>query len=253
MRWRMNIIYTCGKLTCQCQASEIASWYRLRHFKGPFLATFSWLWLTILTQIDRGDKIYLDIHRKYKSPLIRIAPGFLVTDSAEIIRHIYSARSAYYRDDWYRAFTVDPYLSSMLSTTDEAKHRTLKTQTTPGYYGREVPGLEDRINQQIANLTNLIRRKYVSTPGQLKRMDFARVVQFFTLDTVTKIGFGKEWGFLDRDGDVDTFIETINLVVPVIHLCTDIPLARNFFLNPLTLKLAGPKCTDKKGFGVLMR
>ncbi|KAM7198972.1 Cytochrome P450 [Rhypophila sp. PSN 637] len=233
--------------------TALASWYRLRHFPGPILATFSWIWLTFACQSGRSDEIYLAMRRKYKAPLIRIAPDFLFTDNAEVIRHINGARSPYVRDDWYRGFTVNPYVPSMLSATDEKTHNFLKSKTNPGYYGRDVPGLETGINTQISSLKSYIRDRYISTATQLRSMDLGKAIEYYALDAITKVGFGKEWGFLQADEDLNSFVETVSTVTPFIQLCTDIPFARNLFMSSFMLKLVGPKYTDKKGFGNLMR
>ncbi|KAM7189308.1 Cytochrome P450 [Naviculisporaceae sp. PSN 640] len=242
-----------GALLFYYTTTSVASWWRLRHYPGPFLATFSWIWLTLVSQSGHSDEHYLKVKRKYKSPLIRIAPDFLFTDNADIIRYINGVRSPYVRDDWYRGFTVNPYVPSMLSMVDEKAHHSLKSRTNPAYYGRDVPGLEAGLDSQILGLKNLIRQQYLSTETNLKPIDLSRSIQYCTYDAITRIGFGQEWGFLKANKDIDNFISTVTVASPFIQLCTDIPAARSLFMNKFMLKLMGPKYTDKTGLGNLMR
>jgi hypothetical protein len=94
-----------------------------------------------------------------------------------------------------------------------------------------------------------LRRKYLSTASDTKPMDLGRTVQYFTLDAITKLAFGREWGFLAADSDLSAFIQTIEDMAVFLVLCCDIPWMRRIFLNDLSLMLMGPKDTDPKGMG----
>ena len=197
-------------------------------------------------------QVYMDIKEKYGDSLIRIGPEFLITDDPNIVRRMSAARSPYKRDDWYTACRTDPYVHSMLSTVDEALHQEIKTRVTSGYNGKGVPTLEADIDDQIASFKRYIRTKYLSTGTTTKPIDFATSVQYFTLDLITKIAFGVEWGFLAADADVDRFTQSVTEVGPFLALTCDIPLARKVFASSFVLKLVGPKETDASGMGRLM-
>jgi len=232
--------------------SSIAAWHRLRHFKGPFLGSFSYLWMAKTAVSGKSWKIHLENSQKYGSPFVRIGPDVLITDSAEVIRRINAARSPYKRDDWYDAFQTNPYSRSMVSTTDEDQHNYLKTRTAAGYSGKDVPSMESDLAGQIANFKDYLRSKYLSTDAKTKPVDFSKAVQYYALDVITKIGFGNEWGFLASDSDVDSFVASFIKMTPFMSLCCDVPWARRIFANKLMLKLVGPKETDKFGFGKMM-
>ncbi|KAK0719109.1 cytochrome P450 [Lasiosphaeris hirsuta] len=232
--------------------SSIIAWHRLRHFKGPPLASFSYLWMARTALSGEAWKIHFDNSSKYGEPLIRIGPDVLITDEPDIIRCMGAARSPYRRSSWYNAFRTDPYFHSMLSTQDEDYHQDLKSRTAPAYSGREMPSMESDIDGRVADMKELIRRKYISTPNATKPMDLAAVAQYFTLDAVTKIAFGKEWGYLATESDVYSFISSFNEISPFMALCCDIPWFQTLFFNPFVLKLAGPKETDDWGFGKMM-
>jgi hypothetical protein len=234
-------------------SSSILAWYRLRHFKGPFLASFSYLWLAKTTLSGKSWKIYMETRDKFGEGLIRIGPDLLITDDAEMIRRMSAARSPYTRSAWYTSLRMDPYRHSMMSTLDIALHDDIKAKTAAGYSGREVPTLETDIDGQIADLKDLIRRKYLSTDTCTRPIDFAQAPQYFGLDSISKIAYGKEFGFLAADTDVNGYISTMEAMSLFFAFCANIPFARNIFFSPFMLKLAGPKSTDLAGPGLLMR
>ena len=140
----------------------------------------------------------------------------------------------------------------MISTDDDALHQDIKSRSAAAYSGKDVPSLEADIDAQLGQLKDLIRRKYISTPEATKPMDLAACVQYFTLDSITKVALGDEMGFLAVDGDINQFIETMDAVGPFLAVCCDVPWVRNIFFSQLGLKLMGPKPTDATGLGVIM-
>jgi len=94
---------------------SIKAWYRLRHFQGPFLASFSYLWMVRTVTSGHAWKIHLDNSEKYGGPFVRIRLDVLITDSAEMIRRMNAARSPYRRDGWYDAFLTNPYSCAMVA------------------------------------------------------------------------------------------------------------------------------------------
>ncbi|KAI1454498.1 cytochrome P450 [Annulohypoxylon moriforme] len=231
--------------------SRTLAWYRLRHIDGPWLSSFSYLYMSWVTYSGKQSITYRGLNQKYGS-LVRIGPNDLLTDDPEIIRRMNGARSKYQRSSWYNAMRMDPYLPSLFSIVDTDDHDKLKAQLSFGYGGKENPTIESDIDEQLANLMALIRRKYLSDDHQLRPMDFAYRIQFFTLDTITKIAYGRAFGYLTTDSDVYNYIETAEIAVPRMVALADIPwLERVFFTGPV-LGLVGPKPTDKKGIGKMM-
>lgn len=82
-------------------------------------------------------------------------------------------------------------------------------------------------------------------------MDLAPKIQYFTLDVISDIAFGKPFGNLEADQDVSSYIQAVQEAVPLaIFLATFPGLCRVFFSS--MLKRFWPKTTDKVGLGKLM-
>ncbi|OHE98404.1 cytochrome P450 [Colletotrichum orchidophilum] len=231
--------------------SSVIAYGRLREFPGPLVGRFSYLWLISNARSGRPAEHFTTLNRKHGS-LVRIGPNDLVTDDPDILRRMNAARSTYGRSNWYDSTKLNPHQDSMFSLRDAGAHDKLKAKCAAGYAGKENLALEDGINSQIAGFVDLIRRKYVTTDDEVRPMDLGKKTQFFTLDVITRVAYGKEFGYLATDSDVHDYISTTEAAIPFLQLCGEVPwLASILFSKPI-LDAVGPKHTDKSGLGKLM-
>jgi hypothetical protein len=230
--------------------SSIRTWYRLRHIPGPPLASFSYLWMVLNTMRGRNHEAYLGL-KSYGS-LVRNGPNYLVTDDPEALRMMASARSKYARDSWYSAAKWSPDRETMGSLLDTAAHDKIKAKMAGGYSGRENPDLEAAIDSQVARLVSLIRRKHLSSGGEHRAVDFSPLSRYFTLDVITRLGYGKAFGYLDEGIDVYGFVGQVDMMVSTMSVAMDIPLARKILFTPFVMRLVGPQPTDATGIGKVM-
>ncbi|KAI0895193.1 cytochrome P450 [Annulohypoxylon nitens] len=235
-------------------ASSLATWFRLRSFRGPILARFSYLYmLRVVLSGDRGER-YRNLSNEYGGEhFLRIGPNDLLVSSPAMVRHMNSVRSPYLRSDWYRAQRFDPYRDNLLSLTDRAQHDKLKAQLAFGYSGKENPAIETGVDEQLASLVALIRRKYISTASEFRPLDLAPTTMFFAVDTISRIAFGKAFGNLEADRDIYSFHEFAKVAAMKGSAFSEIPWLGKVFFYPPVLRLVGPKVTDKKGVGMFMR
>jgi hypothetical protein len=111
--------------------------------------------------------------------------------------------------------------------------------------------MEKTIDEHVSALINLIGLKYISTPTDYRPIDFARASQYFTLDSISSLAFGKSFGHLVHDADVHGYIQMLEDAGPTIILLTQLPLVRSILQLPLINKLL-PGAKDKIGFGKIM-
>jgi hypothetical protein len=112
--------------------NTIVTYRRLRHFKGPFWASISKLWLF---KRDLGGRAHLDMEEMCKiyGPVCRIGPNdLLTTDTTVLKRMLSSARSPYTRSDWYKAARMDPELVNLAAERDEKSHTERRNKMAPG-------------------------------------------------------------------------------------------------------------------------
>ncbi|KAJ0385372.1 hypothetical protein COL922a_006532 [Colletotrichum nupharicola] len=238
---------------------------KFRHIPGP--------WWTGLSSSPHskhimGPKVhewYAELSEKY-GPIVRIAPGILVTSSPDLWTHV-NKNPAYKRTDWYyHACRVEYRRDNVFTQTDNAKHDARRKQMATGvqpspylpisssttdktqYSGRENLDLEPTIDARLDDLLTLIRTKYLSTESRIIPMDLAKKVQYFTLDVVSDVGLGKTFGMLTADADVDGYLQSAEQGL------TAASFALAFGLSwlaqaPVIGRFLAPSPTDDNGFG----
>jgi hypothetical protein len=135
--------------------------------------------------------------KKYGS-LVRTGPNYVVTDDPNAIRQINGARSAANRDDWYAGAKLDSVQDNLVSSRLIGPHDALKAKAAHAYGGRDVD-FEVVVDAQLGRLVSIIRSTYLASNGQVKALDFAQFIRYFTLDVIITLGFGETLGFMDAD------------------------------------------------------
>ncbi|KAH8205388.1 hypothetical protein TruAng_000467 [Truncatella angustata] len=224
------------------------TWYRLRHIPGPFLASFSYLWIIKNNVLGRGAQEH-EALRKYGS-IVRTGPRYIVTDDPEILRRINGARSSYPRDAWYKAIRTEQH-DNMGTIIDTARHDRLKAKLLHGYNGRDNVSIEAMVDLQVTHLVDVIKRRYVSTKGDPKSFDLSQVIRYFTLDVITRLSYGEPFGFLDAEGDLYNYTNSVDRLIMALSLATDLPMLRWIIFSPLLIGFL-PKSTDDNGLGKVL-
>ncbi|KAI8626742.1 cytochrome P450 [Xylariaceae sp. FL1651] len=75
----------------------------------------------------------------------------------------------------------------------------------PRFSGRGNLALEGDVDTCIVQLLQLVRSRY---SGHRKPMDLAQKLQFFTLDVISTIGFGKCFDLLGMDEDLEEYLKS---------------------------------------------
>jgi hypothetical protein len=111
--------------------------------------------------------------------------------------------------------------------------------------------MERTIDRQIAKLVQLIERKYISSGKEYRPMDLGKKGQFFTLDVISDLAFGKPFGYLEHDDDVFDYIKITDQYILAMLLMANVPWLARLTHTRLFRNLL-PKETDKLGFGAFI-
>ena len=82
-------------------------------------------------------------------------------------------------------------------------------------------------------------------------MDLGVKIQYFTLDVISKIGFGRAFGDLKADADLDNYISSARVGLSIMVYVAGLGLAPLLQWSPLA-HLVGPSDKDKSGFGRML-
>lgn len=221
------------------------SWRRLAHIPGPSLCGFTQL--CQLYWIAKGQPAahYGEVCAEY-GKLVRVAPNQLVTGDAEQWRKMGAIKSSYIRSNFFIAARFREGEDSVLSMRDEKAHTELRAKLSPGYSGKEVPGMNLRpkvwkrgpkrrltfrtsivgvegiVDKSVAEMMNLLT-KYVSTRQDFRPMDLSEKTNFFTLDVISALAFGEPFGNLRDDRDNPGIIRDTQKSVTFLALFHELP------------------------------
>ncbi|CAF3475917.1 unnamed protein product [Fusarium graminearum] len=234
--------------------TTLIAWNRLKHIPGPWVAGFTYAWAGWTEYSGKQHFSFLDLETKYGS-LVRIGPELLATSDVEVVRRMSARKSTYRKSSWVDGVRLNPYHETMFGVRDPIEHDRIKTRLAPTYSGRDTPHLESVVDQQVNNLVSLIRRKYVSDPtsGDFRVMSLIKVASYLTLDVISKVGLGTEFGCCASDSDPYGFTKAVAEHMPLMAMTSGVPWMRNVFCSPLFLKYFGPKDTDTYGLGPLIK
>ncbi|KAI2779816.1 cytochrome P450 [Daldinia loculata] len=246
----LSIFSILGLLLLSLVYLRFLAWYRLRHIDGPWLASLSYLWLLWATFKEGQGISFMKLDQKYGS-LVRIGPKDLITSDPEIIQRMNGARSKYQRSSWYKRTRVDPYYASLFSMMDTAEHTRIRARMSSGYRAKENSTIEG-VDEQLVEFVALIRRKYLSSDHELRSLDLAGKITFFALDVLSKVAYGRAFGYLRTDSDVHGHVESMETAVNSLSVLLDIPWLTGLLFSKTFLSLFGPTPTDKNGRGKMM-
>ncbi|KAL9016822.1 MAG: hypothetical protein Q9185_005819 [Variospora sp. 1 TL-2023] len=229
----------------------VTDYSKLQQFGGPWLASFSKLWM--MKHVYDGDMhvAVAQVCEQY-GPLARIGPNDLVTNDADLLRRMSAIRSPYTKSEWYSGTQFDHKMNHVFSERDEARHRDIRNRMSSGYSGTENPYLEESVDDRLQDFTNLVRAKYTSTDKIIRRVDFGRLAQYLTLDIITDMAFGEPAGFLSEDGDQFQYLETMSHALPRFEWISCLTWLNALLQNSLVSGLVMPTPEDKTGVGHLM-
>lgn len=123
----------------------------------------------------------------------------------------------------------------------------MRSLTTHQYNGRDVEGLEFKIDKNIADLVELLR----SYHARDEKLDFGRKAQYLTLDIITDVALGDAFGFVKADSDIYGYIKQTEDSLKIFTVLTVYPKIIKLFRSPLLSSLL-PSEKDTIGFGRLM-
>lgn len=230
--------------------------FHLREFSGPWWAAYTRVWISKTIASADSAQIFVETNEKHGS-IARIGPNHLVTSDPAVARRILAVGSKWRRGPWFDAIRIDPRVPNIVSERDPHKHNTMRRTMSAGYAGKDIDGLEDVVNERVKEFIDSLEKRALSAPGQTGSFDIARRIQFFTIDTITHVCFGRPMGFVQSDTDKHDFIATIESQLPIAQHFS-VFLALNTMLR-WAASIAGlrkavvPSPADKSGIGVVMR
>ncbi|KAM7185862.1 Cytochrome P450 [Naviculisporaceae sp. PSN 640] len=235
----------------------IRQYFRLRHVPGPFLNALTPLCLTYHSlKGDMTEYVY-KVAKQY-GPLARIAPNIVVYTDPDTFRKICSYKAGYTKGLWFEFSRWDLNSYSCIAMRDSATRKERKNKLAPAWSSGGLAKMETRVDKTIKTFLDLIERNYLppKTTSVAKPygrpMEFGERAMMFTLDVATSVTFGRAWGFLETDSDVNEYIAMSEKMLPTFGVLGTMPWLV-YLMHAWPVNLLMPGEGDRVGFGCLIK
>ncbi|KPI40708.1 Pisatin demethylase [Cyphellophora attinorum] len=218
----------------------VLNYRKLCRFPGPPLAACTRLWLFRQWLSSRVHFAHEEALKTYGSPS-RVAPDLLITDDADVVRHVSSSRSGWMRSRWYDTNAFDARQHTVFTTRDEKIHAELRAKEIGAYTGRDLE-LEAGIDTTILELIALISNSYSRRP-----LDLSQVTRYFALDTLSRLLYSESFGNLKADKDVFQFGDSVASMLPIAELIQNHEWIFKVVTSPVLRKLLNSKAANEIG------
>ena len=229
--------------------SAVYSYRRLSHVPGPKLWALTRLPLIRIHVVGDSYHGFARLTEKY-GKLVRVGPNHVISSNPDVIRRANAPRSPYKKSNWYLGSRLTPGVDNMVSDRNDKTHEILRKKAAPAYSGKDNPQLEQDIDGCILELMHLIDSKYITTdPANPIKMEFARKIQYLTVDIISTLSFSSKFHDLRDDNDNMGYIEEIESLFPNLFGAAVTPEIIEFLTKTGVLQLMNPSNNGKFAFG----
>lgn len=203
----------------------------LSHIPGPFGASVSRFWIMWRTARGDMDHAQRSLHKKY-GPLVRIAPNEIACADPEAIKKIYRTSQPLTKTDFYPIWgnkTFSKYPDNF-SGTDEQLHSERRRIVNHVYSLSNVLQFERFIDR----CSELFMTRLAERADGVQVVDLGEWLQWYAFDVVGELFFGQMFGFLENAHDHESYIESLDTLIPAITTAAVAPS----YIRPIILTSA---------------
>ncbi|KAF2768767.1 cytochrome P450 [Teratosphaeria nubilosa] len=178
---------------------------RLSAFPGPFGSQVTDIPRAVAAATGRVDDIHRQWHKKYGTA-VRIGPNAISISDPNLIKVIYATKNAWTKSDMYEPNDVligKQRMPNMFNTRDNAWHDKIMRPIRGFWSMTKVLEIEPYIDQTLNLLVEKLDEKYIKA-GKTCMMD--DWIAYFAWDVTANLTFGRHYGFIERETDVDNLI-----------------------------------------------
>ncbi|KAH8812220.1 putative cytochrome P450 [Xylogone sp. PMI_703] len=234
--------------TAVCSIAAIISWELLfsplRRFPGPLAARFTNLWRALATLSGRIDHANVKWHHRYGS-VVRVGPNTISVSDPSLIRVIYATKTAWKKSGMYKPNDVlinDMRISNLFSARDNEWHDKYIKPIRGLWTMSKVLEMEPLIDETLNKFTSKLGAKFADGLNIGKTCMMDDWLAFFAWDVAANISFGRHYGFIDQEKDVDNLIVDSTKGLYYFATISQIPWL-DYFLDKNPVVRIGPKPT----------
>lgn len=179
----------------------------LRSIPGPALAKLTDLHRLLLVRTESAHEHHLHLHERH-GHFVRIGPNNVSVGSPAAIPILYNTRTRHPKSDFYPVagnVANGKVVPTIFSTQDESVHEMMKRPIAQVYAMTNLKTYEPLVD----STESLFFGKLEKLADEGRTFNLGTWLHWFATDVIMEITFGKRFGFLEREEDVDGMIETI--------------------------------------------
>ncbi|KAI4094917.1 MAG: hypothetical protein LQ344_001962 [Seirophora lacunosa] len=239
------IIYVGGWIT-YCRF-----FHPLSGIPGPFVASFSRIWVVFKTLAGDMEHTQRNLHKKH-GYLVRIAPNEVACSDPEAIRVtsissafgrsavdwvqqiIYNIKNPFAKTDFYDAWAppVHGYVGHF-PTRDEKQHAERRRIVNSVYSMSSVLESEGAVD----SCTKIFYNQMQEFARQGCVVDLGRWINMYAFDVLGELFYGNMFGFMHEHKDIGGYMKTIDSMLPAFSVGGTVPsyLTKLYFLSTVII------------------
>ncbi|KAH8689149.1 cytochrome P450 [Talaromyces proteolyticus] len=216
----------------------------LKEFPGPFAARFTNIWRVLATLRGHVDFVHIQLHRKYGSA-VRIGPNVISLGDPKLIKTIYTTNDPWKKSDMYHPNDVllnGARISNLFNTADENWHMNQIRPIQNLWSMTKVLEYESLIDETLEKFVNKLATKFVTGSNLGRPCAIDEWLAYFAWDVTANVSFGRHYGFIDQEKDVDNLISDSTKGLKYFAPVSQMPWI-DHFLDKNPIIRIGPKPT----------
>ncbi|MCJ1474776.1 hypothetical protein MMC13_003436 [Lambiella insularis] len=191
----------------------------LRSIPGPFLASFSRVWIVFKTAVGDMEHTQRRLHKKH-GYLVRIAPNEVTCSDPEAIKIIYGTKNVFTKTDYYDAWAPpnNGYVGHF-PARDENEHSERRRIVNSVYSMSSVLESEKAID----SCTELFCETMRDFAKQKSLVDLDLWINMYAFDVLGELFYGKTFGFMSEHRDIGGYMKAIDSLLPAFTIGGTLP------------------------------
>jgi hypothetical protein len=166
----------------------------LSEIPGPFIASWSRLWLVYQTARCKRHRLDSALHMRF-GPCVRIAPDELLINDIRQFQTIYGAGTKFNKSTWYECMKTKETDFNLLAETDVDRYWQQRRLISPAFTTQAL----QRHQGLLARVLKTFVAKMETKPNT--PLDLAKWMNILALDVLTEMTFSCNAGYISAEDD----------------------------------------------------
>jgi hypothetical protein len=170
---------------------------------GPFVASWSRLWLVYQTARCKRHRLDPTLHTKF-GPCVRIAPNELLINDIHQFQTIYGAGTKFNKSTWHGCIRTGQDNFNLLAETHMGRYWQQRRLVSPAFTTQALQRHQHLLARALGKFITKTETKHT------KPLDLVRWMNFLALDVLTEMTFSCNAGYVMAEDDRGNCVDIDN-------------------------------------------